>query len=85
MTLNTASGNAELRPSGAFSSSSDYHDFSELVEISEEFTEVPVQTPYSTTGHYERWFMSKSSRRTWRLVEPDFPFRGLWEEVSMAA
>ena len=28
-----------------------------------------------------RWFRDIKSGQIWRLVEPDFPFRGLWEPV----
>jgi hypothetical protein len=28
-----------------------------------------------------RWFEDNGSGEIWRLVPPDFPFRGLWEAV----
>jgi hypothetical protein len=28
-----------------------------------------------------RWFRDIESGQIWRLVEPDFPFKGLWEPV----
>jgi hypothetical protein len=28
-----------------------------------------------------RWFRDTASGNTWRLIAPDFPFRGLWEVV----
>lgn len=28
-----------------------------------------------------RWFEEAETGSVWRLVEPDFPFRGLWEPV----
>ena len=28
-----------------------------------------------------RWFEDTESHEVWRLVAPDFPFRGLWEVV----
>ena len=28
-----------------------------------------------------RWFEDIETREIWRLVPPDFPFRGLWEPV----
>ena len=28
-----------------------------------------------------RWFKDVESGQVWRLVEPDFPFKGLWEQV----
>ncbi|CCH48760.1 protein of unknown function [Pseudodesulfovibrio piezophilus C1TLV30] len=29
-----------------------------------------------------RWFQDPSSGEVWRLIEPDFPFKGLWERVN---
>lgn len=29
-----------------------------------------------------RWFMCCYSHETWRLIEPDPPFAGLWEKVA---
>ena len=28
-----------------------------------------------------RWFVDNKSGEIWRLVPPDFPFRGLWEPI----
>jgi hypothetical protein len=28
-----------------------------------------------------RWFEDIETREVWRLVAPDFPFRGMWEPV----
>jgi hypothetical protein len=32
-----------------------------------------------------RWFEDVETREIWRLVSPDFPFRGLWEKVEQAS
>jgi hypothetical protein len=29
-----------------------------------------------------RWFRDIENDETWRLVPPDFPFRGLWERID---
>jgi hypothetical protein len=29
-----------------------------------------------------RWFKHNYSEKVWRLIEPDFPFKGLWEPVG---
>jgi hypothetical protein len=29
-----------------------------------------------------RWFENVEAQEIWRLVAPDFPFRGLWEKVE---
>jgi hypothetical protein len=31
-----------------------------------------------------RWFEDIETREVWRLVAPDFPFRGVWEPVVSA-
>jgi hypothetical protein len=46
-----------------------------LVEISVD----PDYGPGKVFGG--RWFRDVASGSTWRLIEPDFPFRGLWEVV----
>ena len=42
--------------------------------------------PNDTYGKGEiyggRWFRDIDSGKIWRLVEPDFPFKGLWEQVD---
>ena len=30
-----------------------------------------------------RWFEDRNTKEIWRLVPPDFPFRGLWEKVDL--
>lgn len=32
-----------------------------------------------------RWFENANSKEIWRLLAPDFPFKGLWEPVSVNA
>lgn len=45
--------------------------------------EVPVDPEYGAGQIFGgRWFRHNESGEVWRLVEPDFPFRGLWERVS---
>lgn len=29
-----------------------------------------------------RWFQDVGSGQVWRLVSPDFPFKGLWEPIE---
>jgi hypothetical protein len=43
----------------------------------------------NTDKNYEKgliyggdWFECKVCKEIWRLVAPDFPFRGLWEKVD---
>lgn len=45
-------------------------------------TEVPVSEPYSGSPLFdERWYRSTSGT-VWRVVEPDPPFRGVFERVK---
>lgn len=30
-----------------------------------------------------RWFQDVETNQTWRLIPPDFPFKGLWERVDL--
>jgi hypothetical protein len=32
-----------------------------------------------------RWFEDRGTKQIWRLVPPDFLFRGLWEKVDLNA
>jgi hypothetical protein len=46
--------------------------------------EVEPQEEYSKGEIYGgRWFEDVASREVWRLVPPDFPFKGLWEPVDL--
>ena len=29
-----------------------------------------------------RWYRNIETGQIWRLIEPDFPFRGLWEPIT---
>jgi hypothetical protein len=42
--------------------------------------EVPVTKPYA--GFPEQWYKCKSCSQVWRLVYPDFPFKGIWRVVK---
>jgi hypothetical protein len=42
--------------------------------------EVPVQKQYA--GFPEQWYGCKVCPQIWRLVHPDFPFKGIWEKVK---
>jgi hypothetical protein len=45
--------------------------------------EIPANPQYHKGEIYGgRWFEHGTSREIWRLVPPDFPFRGLWEQVT---
>jgi len=43
--------------------------------------EIAVQKYYA--GFKERWFLCPKCTNVWRLVYPDFPFKGIWEKVKV--
>lgn len=42
--------------------------------------EIPVEKRYG--GFAEQWFKCTQCQGKWRLVHPDFPFKGLWAKVT---
>lgn len=56
----------------------EFFSIEELV-TSENLIEVPVAKPYS--GFREQWFKCKDCSHVWRLLHPDFPFKGIWRKV----
>lgn len=44
--------------------------------------EIACRKPYYNYANWhERWFVHKGSGEVWRLVEPDFPFAGVFLPV----
>jgi hypothetical protein len=70
----------------AFQSLSEYQRFVEYIESqvrAGHAIEVPADPRYQKGEVYGgRWFEDPGSGEIWRLVSPDFPFRGLWERVT---
>ena len=72
-----------LKPDGSFSSFPDYDTHKRRVEDSGLFVSVPVGKRYAEVGGIdEYWYECRSCGRIWRLVEPDPPFKGVWQEVT---
>jgi hypothetical protein len=46
-----------------------------------ELTEVTVTNHYA--GFPEKWFQCTQCNQIWRLVYPDFPFKGLWDKITI--
>ena len=42
--------------------------------------EIPVREKHA--GFPEQWYKCKICALTWRLVYPDFPYKGLWSVVN---
>jgi hypothetical protein len=45
-----------------------------------ELIEIPVKEKYFEFK--EQWFQCTKYKHIWRLVYPDFPFKGLWKKFS---
>ena len=79
-----------LKPNGweeihGFSSPDEYARFVGHIEqqvVLASAEELEVDPSYSKDMIYGgRWFKDVHSGQIWRLVPPDFPFRGVWEPV----
>jgi len=74
-----------LGSDGSVYYTSDHYDIFIKFNIEElvndgDLIEVPVQKPY--VGFQEQWYKCTTCSQVWRLVHPDFPFKGLWNIVK---
>jgi hypothetical protein len=69
-----------------FQSPSEFERFLRWLESQLDGTgavELPVSQRYAASDTTrERWFRCEKDGEIWRLVEPDFPFRGVFERVT---
>ena len=69
-----------------FSSLGEYNRFVEYLERQKENNTVREISPDLSYGKGEiyggRWFKEIDTDLIWRLIEPDPPFYGLWEQVK---
>lgn len=72
----------EIHEVGPFSGWDDFDKTERALKESADFVQVPVTDPYSSVGLAETWYECQRCKTTWRLVEPDPPFAGLWRSVS---
>jgi hypothetical protein len=68
-----------------FESPGEYERF--LRWISEAITEgalreVPVASRYAAATVFDEHWYRAASGQTWRLVTPDFPFKGVFEKIE---
>lgn len=68
-----------------FSSPGQYQEFCRLLDDLVRSGCIVEMAPDERDGRGEvwggRWFYRVATGEKWRLAEPDFPFRGLWEKV----
>lgn len=68
-----------------FASPGEYQRFIRYIEaqVNEGYAEEVLPDPRYGPGEIYggRWFRHLESGQVWRLVPPDFPFRGVWEPV----
>lgn len=69
-----------------FASLSEYHRFVLYVEAQVAAgvaKEIPVDQHYGRDEIFGgRWFQYIETGAVWRLIAPDIPFKGLWEQVQ---
>lgn len=73
----------ELRSPGGFSDFPEFDSFKLNIEKNDILEASVVAKIFSDVGGLnENWFKCQICGRTWRLVEPDPPFRGMWAKVD---
>ena len=71
-----------VRDRDGFDDLQDVQRHLEALEATGHLKPVPVEVPYANIGEVERWYECERCQATWRLVEPDGPFRGVWRTVK---
>ena len=70
-----------------FASLGEYNRFVQYIEGQMKAGFVREIDPNADYGYGEiyggRWFEDIESGKVWRLVPPDFPFKGLWEPIRI--
>jgi hypothetical protein len=70
-----------IRETGSFKNSQDYFNFEKELLQNPKFEEVKVEKLKNNVGFFERWYKCNKCGTVWRLVEPDSPYKGIWEQV----
>jgi hypothetical protein len=74
-----------FEPIHGFVSPGEYERFLKHIEeqvADGRLLEIPTDAEYRAGGiQGGRWFFDIEIKQRWRLVPPDFPFRGLWEAL----
>lgn len=75
---NCSESNANLQ----FTNLDGYTKLLTYLETSIEWMREGENNCYGGVGLLQRFFRCSMCGRLWRLVEPDAPFRGLWERIE---
>lgn len=76
---------AYLEDINGFRSPGEYERFIHYIEScmkDKELIETAVKNSYAGSALRERWFQCVLCNKTWRLVAPDFPFKGVFCRVE---
>lgn len=66
-----------------FSSLNGFQRFKEYIKnLVDEGDLIPIPVTNRYADFSEEWYKCKSCEQVWKLVYPDFPFKGLWTKVS---
>ena len=76
---------AELAQRDRFEGPEALRAHQDLIDRTTTLSAVPVTEPYANVGEVERWYLCSACGVTWRLVEPDPPFQGVWRQLPGAA
>jgi hypothetical protein len=68
----------------AFASLSDFRQLVRQLQPPA-WEEIPVEERADNLGLVERWYRETATGAIWRLLEPDPPFRGCWEQLREPA
>ena len=82
--VKTPGGDCGWKTVEGFSSDQDYADLSSLIREQVRLgmaREERVKNAYSGVDWDERWYRCFATKKTWRLIAPDPPFRGLFKPV----
>ena len=73
---------SNLRINGGFKDIGEYLRYHRLI-LDTDFLqeEQPLDKLYEAGTGEERWFRCQKCNGEWRLIAPDFPFRGLWAPI----
>ena len=70
---------------GRFHNLAEFRSLQDWLADNSGWEQVPVTKPLTNVGLRESWYRCASDGTTWRLIEPDPPYPGVWEQVAIGA